>query len=355
MDVTYNAVNRLMHQEHFTRVYRSASPGGPPCSDHPIRNFRPNTTVGIVDAHSYGIADRERFLPSSNNAVLVDRNECSVDEGQTFLDGGSHVSSVVNTSPRMLDWPGTTQTGEMGEEVEYRGMEERDGGSTGGSRTDGSEEDEEDDGDIDGEGEDIVSHQGVTRLVDRGIPSRRGYGLPTIQMDEVNGNRHEAMGLQRSKCHRESSQGAPSAPSLGMFLSQTSTVPFLNSFSSVGPIFGHGESGSTVPNGTLIANEHDTAPGYNRDDLGKEKNNRDTFVKDSQNYSHEQSRISCSSPEPEAVPVGVESAEDDSTLVQPPALTPQNDPGNQLVAFNQRKNRGTSEMPLRTALTDPLT
>ena len=233
-------------------------------------------------------------------------------------------------------------------------VEELDNGGGDGD-SDDSDGDADGDGDIDGEGEDIVSHQGVTRLVDRGIPSRRGYGLPTIQMDEVNGNRHEAMGLQRSKCHRESSQGAPSAPSLGMFLSQTSTVPFLNSFSSVGPIFGHGESGSTVPNGTLIANEHDTAPGYNRDDLGKEKNNRDTFVKDSQNYSHEQSRISCSSPEPEAVPVGVESAEDDSTLVQPPALTPQNDPGNQLVAFNQRKNRGTSEMPLRTALTDPLT
>ena len=121
MDVGYNGVNRLMHQEHFSRVYHGGSPGVPNRGDS-IRNFGPETGVHIVDAQQYGNAEREHFLHRSTHGMLVNQNEHSVDEGQRFLNGGFHVSSVVNTSSKALDWAGGSQPGEMEEEVDNRGL-----------------------------------------------------------------------------------------------------------------------------------------------------------------------------------------------------------------------------------------
>ena len=114
-------------------------------------------------------------------------------------------------------------------------------------------------------------------------------------------------------------------------------------------MLGHGGSGSTPQNESLAASELGTSPGYYRDSIGKEISARETFVKDTQNYNQEPQGISRASPVPEAEPVGTASTEHYSALV------PLKDAENQIVAFSQRKNHNNLKLPLRAALTDPLT
>lgn len=377
MEATFNALSaRLMHQEHFSRLYHGGSPGVPSRTD-PARNFRPDTAVGIVDGQPYGTMDRDHFLAgsvrefnSSNSGVLpsVEKTDSLVDEVQRFGNGGSHISSVVSSSPRVLDWAGSEQPGEMGSEVEYREMEDGDGGSSGGSQSDGSEEDEEDDGDIDGEGEDIEPHQGVTRLIDPRLSSQRSNETPSgMQSEGMEGSRQEMMagpqsseGLQKTSLDRELSShpSTSSAPSVGMFLSPSSTIPFLNSFSSptAGPNLGQSDSNPAAPNGTLVvASGLGASHGYYRDGMVKEASLKDAHDKERHNYNHEQGKNAHSSPVPEAVPIGSAMAQCYSSLIHATAVTSQQDQGNQIVTFSHRKSREPMEMPLRSALTDPLT
>eukprot|EP00250_Pteridium_aquilinum_P007724 c17389_g1_i1 orf=323-2026(-) len=380
MEANFNALSaRLMHQEHYSRLYHGGSPGVPSRAD-PGRSFRSDTAVGIVDGQPYGTLDREHFLAGStvrefnsgNSGVLpsVDKTDGLVDEGQRFGNGGSHVSSVVNTSPRVLDWAGSEQPGEMGSEVEYREMEDGDGGSSGGSQTDGSEEDEDDDGDIDGEGEDIESHQGVTRLVDHRLPSsQRSSETPsTMQIEGMESSRQElAAGLQNSEDFQKNRElpshaSTSSAPAVSMFLSPSTTIPFLSSFSSppsAGPILGHTDSNPTAPNGTLVVasglGASHASHGYYRDGMVTEGSMKDAYEKERHNYNHEQGRNVHSSPVPEAVPIGSATAQCYSSLIQATAVIPEKDQGNQIVTFSHRKIHEPMEMPLRSALTDPLT
>ena len=117
----------------------------------------------------------------------------------------------------------------------------------------------------------------------------------------------------------------------------------------MGPMIGHEDSGSTPPNGSLVASGHGPSPGYYRDGTVKEVTAKEIFVKEIQNYNQEPQRISCDSPVPEAEPVGPASTEHYNALV------PLKDAENQIVACDQSKNHDIIEMPLRSALTDPLT
>ncbi|KAI5067376.1 hypothetical protein GOP47_0017904 [Adiantum capillus-veneris] len=301
MEASFNALSaRLMHQEHFSRLYHGGPPGVPSRGD-PVRSFRPET-VGSVDGQGYGTLDRDHFLAGSvrefnsgNSQVLTSTNKSEglVDEGQRFANGSSHISNAINTSPRVLDWAGSEQPVEMGSEAEYRELEDGDGGSSGQSQSDGSDEEDDDDGDIDGEGEDIESHQEVAGLVDHRLSGQRNC---------------EALGPMQNK-------GAE------RFI--------ITCFCII-----------------CCASE---------DTIEKETSLKDGYDKEKGNYSNEQSRNAHSSPVPEAVPIRSATAQCYSSLVQATSVNSQKDQESQIVTFSQRKHHETMEMPLRSALTDPLT
>lgn len=381
MEASFNALSaRFMQQEHYARLYHVGPPGVPSRSDA-LRSFRAETGVGIVDGQAYGALDREHFLAGSvrdfnggNSAVLssVDKNDVITDEGQRFANGSSHISNAMNTSPRVLDWAGSEQPGEMGSEAEYRELEDGDGGSSGGSQSDGSDEEDEDDGDMDGEGEDMESHQDASRLVDHRLSSQRNCEASgSLQSQGTDVTRQEMVGglqrsesLQKTNFDRDLSSHASTsaAQPVSMFLSPSSTIPFLSSFSSppsAGPILGHTDSNPAVPNGTLVvasglAASH--APhGYFRDNIDKEASAKDGYGKERLTYDNEQAKNAHSSPVPEALPIGSASAQCFSSLIHATAVGSQKEQANQIVTFSQRKNHEPMEMPLRSALTDPLT
>ncbi|MCO5612099.1 hypothetical protein L7F22_066361 [Adiantum nelumboides] len=379
MEASFNALStRLMHQEHFSRLYHGGSPGVPLRAD-PARNFRAETAVGIGDGQGYGaldsfLAGSVREFNSGNSAVLpsVKKSDGFVDEGQRFVNGSSHIANTINTSPRVLDWAGNEQPGEMGSEAEYRELEDGDGGSSGGSQSDRSDEEDEDDGDIDGEGEDIESQQDVTRLVDHRLSGQRNCeALGSTQGKCTEATRQELVAgpqssesLQKSNFDRDLSSHAStsSAVPVSMFLSSSSTIPFLSSFSSppsAGPILGHTDNNPAAPNGTLVVasglGASHSSHGYFKDNIEKEASLKDGYDKEKSNYNNEQSRTAHSSPVPEAVPIRSATAQCFSSLVQATSVNSQKDQTNQIVTFSQRKHHEPMEMPLRSALTDPLT
>lgn len=377
IDVGFNPLSaRLMHHEHLTRVFHGGSPGGPHRDDC-MRKFRPEASPGIGDGKPYG-AEREQFLQSSerdfnsgSSGMLssVERDEGSVDEeGHRIINGSSHVSNTAKTSARVPGWAGSERTGGMVGEAEYRELEERDGVSSG-SQSEGSEEEEdEDDGDIDGEGE-HVGHQGVGRMVDGGLIGQKDYqSLSHAQVGSIDA-RHELAGLQTSegfqkaKFDRErvSKASTSSAPSLGTFLSPSSTIPFLDSFASspsVGPMLGPVES-NPAQNGAMVVSVGLESPPYYRDSVVKETGvSKGMCAKERGSFPHEQSRIAQRVPMQEAIPVGALTTETGhyySSILHPSAITPQKDPGNQIVAVSHMKSNETMEQPLRSVLMDPCT
>ncbi|KAH7283793.1 hypothetical protein KP509_34G024200 [Ceratopteris richardii] len=362
-----------MQQDHLSRLYHGNSQG-----IQSMAGIRSETAVSIVDGQTYGSLGRGHFLAgparefaTNSSGVLqsVDKNDGLAGESQRFVNGSSHISGSINPSSRVIAWSGGEEPRGMRNEAEYREMDDVDGGSSAGTQSDGSEEDDEDDGDMEGDTEDLESHQEVASLVDNRPSIQRNSEIIGSMQREVAAAAGQELNVgihskgKKEKMDPELSSCTPSSvPPVNMFLSPSSTIPFLNSLSSppTGPVVGHVDGNAAIQNGAPLVlgsgiGASRSSHGYYKDNGEKEANLKDVHGKERTDSSSDHGGNAHSSHIPDAVPIGSAAAQCYNSLIRARAANPQRDPANQIVTFSQKKVHEPRETALRSALVDPLT